>query len=262
MDASRPCSAETRRRRRRRPRRTLAAAAILLAGAVAGTGLAAPAYAVAPPRTASFSADDYCLGQCADILPPGANGSATLAEILSNQAFGSQPAHADDTRDLYANLALGYPGLTDETIDRFFADASFDVAPADVETVVTPRSDVTITRDKRTGVPHIRGTTRYGTEYGAGWAAAQDRLWLMDVLRHVGRGELTEFRRRGGGQPRAGAAVLQGGAVHRGRPPEPDRPRGRGWRSARHAGAGRRPGVPRRGQRLHHAGPREPQLPG
>lgn len=193
MDASRPCSAETRRRRRRRPRRTLAAAAIVLAGAVAGTGLAAPAHAVAPPRTASFSADDYCLGQCADILPPGANGSATLAEILSNQAFGSQPAHADDTRDLYANLALGYPGLTDETIDRFFADASFDVAPADVETVVTPRSDVTITRDKRTGVPHIRGTTRYGTEYGAGWAAAQDRLWLMDVLRHVGRGELTEF---------------------------------------------------------------------
>lgn len=66
--------------------------------------------------------------------------------------------------------------------------------PADqVGKVTTPRDDVTITRDKKTGVPHIKGTTRYGTEYGAGYAAGQDRLWLMDLFRHIGRGELTSF---------------------------------------------------------------------
>ncbi|HEY6797657.1 MAG TPA: penicillin acylase family protein [Kineosporiaceae bacterium] len=159
----------------------------------AGPAVPTQAAVQAPARTASFSADDYCLGQCSDILPAGENGGATLVEILANQAFGTQPSHADDQRDLYANLALGYPSLTNDTINTFFNDASLDVAPTDVESVATPRSDVTITRDKATGAPHIRGTTRYGTEYGAGWVAGVDRLWLIDVLRHVGRGQLTSF---------------------------------------------------------------------
>ena len=55
---------------------------------------------------------------------------------------------------------------------------------------------MTIIRDKATGVPHITGTTRSGTKFGAGYAAAQDRLWLMDLFRHVGRGQLTALRRR------------------------------------------------------------------
>jgi Penicillin amidase/F5/8 type C domain len=57
---------------------------------------------------------------------------------------------------------------------------------------------VTIVRDRATGVPHITGTTREGTMFGAGYAGAQDRLWLMDLMRHVGRGELTPFA---GGAP-------------------------------------------------------------
>ncbi len=34
--------------------------------------------------------------------------------------------------------------------------------------------------------------------FGAGYAGAEDRLWLMDLLRHVGRGQLTSFA---GGAP-------------------------------------------------------------
>jgi len=166
-----------------------AAIAVLIAA------LAVPgrADALAPVRTASFSGDDYCLGQCGDILPPGENGNATLAEILLNQAFGSQPGHADDQLARYASLAGGQSSLTDATIDNYYNDAAFDVAPTQVESVQTPRTDVTITRDLPTGVAHVRGTTRAGTEYGAGWIAAADRLWLMDVLRHVGRGQLSSF---------------------------------------------------------------------
>ena len=40
-----------------------------------------------------------------------------------------------------------------------------------------------------------------GPMYGAGYAGAQDRLWLMDLMRHVGRGELTSFAGGAGGQP-------------------------------------------------------------
>ncbi|MFD5630069.1 penicillin acylase family protein [Streptomyces sp. NPDC127072] len=145
-------------------------------------------------------ADDYCGSQCSDILPPGENGNATLAQILLNQVFGSQPAHAEDQLGPYANLASGYSALTDTKINDFFNDASFGVPADQVESTTKPagRTDVTIVRDKKTGVPHITGTTRYGTEFGAGYAAAQDRLWLMDVFRHVGRGKLTPFA---GGAP-------------------------------------------------------------
>jgi acyl-homoserine lactone acylase PvdQ len=148
-----------------------------------------------PPASAGPAANDYCGGQCSDILPPGENGNATLAQILLNQVGGVQPAHAEDQLGPYANLASGYSTLTDTKINTFFNDASFGVAAGQVESTTMPggRTDVTIVRDKATGVPHITGTTRSGTEYGAGYAAAQDRLWLMDVFRHIGRGQLTSF---------------------------------------------------------------------
>ncbi|MFD7709035.1 penicillin acylase family protein [Streptomyces sp. NPDC059785] len=141
------------------------------------------------------AANDYCGGRCSDILPPGQNGNATLAQILLNQAFGTQPSHAEDQLAPYANLATGHTTLTDATIKNFFNDASFGVASDQIASTTRPanRTDVTIVRDKATGVPHITGTTRYGTEFGAGYAAAEDRLWLMDLFRHVGRGQLTPF---------------------------------------------------------------------
>ncbi|MFI2302488.1 penicillin acylase family protein [Actinacidiphila glaucinigra] len=170
--------------------RTAAAAAVLALGASL----------VAPLPTAAHAAPvtDYCQGRCSDILPPGENGNATLAQILLNQIFGTQPEHAEDQLGPYANLAGGYQNLTDATINNFFNDASFGVPAGQVASTTSPRSDVTITRDRKTGVPHISGTTRYGTEFGAGYAAAQDRLWLMDLFRHVGRGRLTSFA---GGAP-------------------------------------------------------------
>lgn len=158
-------------------------------------GLLSPISRAVAADTATAAANDHCGGQCSDILPPGENGSATLAQILLNQAFGAMPDHASDQLPLYADLATGHSTLTDAKINTFFNDASFGVPAGQVASTEKPagRTDVTIVRDKKTGVPHITGTTRYGTEFGAGYAAAQDRLWLMDVFRHVGRGQLTQF---------------------------------------------------------------------
>ena len=52
---------------------------------------------------------------------------------------------------------------------------------------------MTILRDKAYGIPHIYGETRADTMFGAGYAGAADRLFLMDVLRHTGRAELASF---------------------------------------------------------------------
>ncbi|MEU8202651.1 penicillin acylase family protein [Streptosporangium sp. NPDC049046] len=160
-------------------------------GETTGNTAGAATAAVLPP-------DDYCLGECADILPPGQNGNATLAGILAHQALGTKPKHSDDQLGKYANLLSGYTGLTNDQIADFFNDASFGVPAGQVESTTSPRSDVTIVRDKATGTPHITGTTREGTMFGAGYAGAQDRLWVMDLMRHVGRGELTPFA---GGAP-------------------------------------------------------------
>ncbi|MGW4644653.1 penicillin acylase family protein [Sphaerisporangium sp. NPDC004334] len=168
---------------------------ITAASALAILTLASP---VVPASAAVYTADDYCLGQCADVLPPGQNGNATLVEILANQSLGTMPRHSGDQLGKYAGLISGYTGLTEDQIAAFFNDASFGVPAGQVESTTSPRADVTIVRDKATGVPHITGTTREGTMFGAGYAGAQDRLWLMDLMRHVGRGELTPFA---GGAP-------------------------------------------------------------
>ena len=55
-----------------------------------------------------------------------------------------------------------------------------------------------IVRDTDFGLPHIYGATRPGTEFGAGYAAAEDRLFMTDALRHAGRGQLAAFA---GGAP-------------------------------------------------------------
>jgi acyl-homoserine lactone acylase PvdQ len=141
---------------------------------------------------------DYCLGQCVDILPPGQNGNATFAELLSHTVTGARPAHSADQLGMYANLAGGYQTLTTDTITQFFNDNSFGVAADDVERTYQPRSDVTVVRDKKAGVPHIYGTTRAGTMFGAGYATAENKLFLMDVLRRAGRGQVTPFA---GGAP-------------------------------------------------------------
>ncbi|MFF1698538.1 penicillin acylase family protein [Streptomyces sp. NPDC058257] len=167
--------------------RTLTASAALALAASLLTPQPGSAADEPPPAT------DYCEGQCADVLPPGANGNATLAEILSHRVFGTQPAHAEDQLGPYDKLSSGYPSLTDDKLTEFFNDASFGVRDGQAASVTKPRDDVTITRDKKYGIPHIKGSTRYGTEFGAGFAAGQDRLWLIDLFRHIGRGELTSF---------------------------------------------------------------------
>lgn len=147
------------------PRTVKFRAATVAAVLILGTTLLA-----ASPQPGAVAADpvpvaDHCQGQCDDILPPGENGNATLVEILGNQAFGTHPAHSDDQLDRYNGLVAGYTGLTDQKLTDFFNDASFGVPKDQVESVTSPRDDVTITRDRKSGVPHIKGTTRYGTEF-------------------------------------------------------------------------------------------------
>ena len=166
----------------------------LIAGAVAAALWisAAPAAAQVQP----YRTGDY--GGFHDVLPPGTNGRTNLVELALFLATGARPRHSDDQRDMYARLLSATPGVTADNLGSLFKDSSFGSPPGGQARAYSPREGLTITRDTAFGVPHVYGTTREAAMFGLGYAAAEDRLFLMDVLRHAGRAQLTSFA---GGAP-------------------------------------------------------------
>lgn len=172
--------------------------------ATAGLALTAgllPAAAQAPPDD-----DDEAPGQYQgfgdpggfhNIAPPGQDGSLNTLEVAQAQASGETPPHFDDQLDLYAGLIRDdvTPGFAAEDLDVWFKDASFGLREDDVARTYQPggRDDVVVIRDQSFGVPHIYGDTREAAQFANGYTGAEDRLFLMDVLRHVGRAELSSF---------------------------------------------------------------------
>jgi hypothetical protein len=127
-----------------------------------------------------------------NIVPPGQQGTLNGLDTLT-AALGSPPKHFVDQEAMYANLVHAVPGLTDAQLGAFFKDASFGVVPGDIAATYSPTAGVTVVRDKSFGVPHIFGQTRYATMFAQGYTGAEDRLFFMDALRHVGRARLSEF---------------------------------------------------------------------
>jgi acyl-homoserine lactone acylase PvdQ len=162
-----------------------------------------PAAGAAPPQP--YGTNDA--GGFRSVLPAGENGLDNFQQLLEFKGLGTLPAHYADQQPLYENLLYASPGLSESQIPSYYKDATFGVPAGEVESEVEPRPGATIVRDKAFGVPHIYGTTRADTMFGAGYAGAQDRLFLMDVLRHTGRAELSSFL----GGSNAGADAAQWG---------------------------------------------------
>jgi acyl-homoserine lactone acylase PvdQ len=159
---------------------------------------AAPTMAPAAVPVPPYGSGDDGGGGFHDVLPPGTNGLANLVQLGAFLTTGARPTHNSDQLSMYADLVRATPGMTAANLSKYYKDSTFGVKAGDVASTVSPRADVTIVRDKGFGVPHIYGSTRAGAMFGAGYAAAQDRLFFIDVLRHLGRGELSSFA---GGAP-------------------------------------------------------------
>ncbi len=155
--------------------------------AIAAMVLCSAATAAAEVPVQPYGTNDA--GGFRNVLPPGENGLDNAAQLAAFQANGSYPPHFSDQLPLYAGLIHASPTLTREQIPNYFKDATFGAKEGDLASVESPRSDVTIARDGSYGVPHVYGSTRAGVMFGAGYAGAADRLFLMDVLRHAARAE-------------------------------------------------------------------------
>ncbi|MDX6512805.1 MAG: hypothetical protein QOE36_2309, partial [Gaiellaceae bacterium] len=109
-----------------------------------------------------------------NVLPPGQSGSLAF------------PPSARDQMKLYDALTPLFDQVTNADIARDFKPETLGLGGAKVVRVERPRGDVRILRD-RWEVPHVYGSTRAGTEFGAGWVTAEDRGLLMELLRGPGR---------------------------------------------------------------------------
>ncbi len=132
-----------------------------------------------------------------NIFTPGQDANLTPAELQQANAADAAndptgfPPHYADQRIAYDALTGAAPDITTKTLDQYFKDESFGVKADDIARIYDPQPDVTVIRDRSSGVPHIYGRTRYGALFGEGYTTAEDRLLAADVLRRVGRANLT-----------------------------------------------------------------------
>ena len=133
----------------------------------------------------AYRADDSSNGSAMYILPPGENGLINSQQLSALSSGGPRPTGSADQLGPYANLLYGSGSVTDANVGSYFLDESFGVRPQDVTKVEKPSASVAVTilRDTHQ-VPHIYGRSMNAMAFGAGYAAGEDRLFFMDVLRH------------------------------------------------------------------------------
>lgn len=165
-------------------RRLIAATAALLVVALVMTGSGIAQETAVQP----YGARDGAV-VALNILPPGQGRYQNGAEALA----GTEWEHNSDQIALYEKLVQGAPNVKPTELDQYFKDATFGVKTEDIEEEYSPRDGVTVIRDAGFGVPHVYGTTRADVMFGAGYVSAEDRMFMMDTLRHIGRGRLSEF---------------------------------------------------------------------
>lgn len=74
----------------------------------------------------------------------------------------------------------------------FLGSALYGQAPVSTVVVRELEGTVTVRRDAR-GIPYVEATTDVDLYFAQGYVTASDRLWQMDILRRVPRGETAEI---------------------------------------------------------------------
>ena len=76
--------------------------------------------------------------------------------------------------------------ITREALRAALPDLSSDIAVAGLDGAVSLYRDAL-------GIPHVEAVSASDAFFGQGFAAAQDRLWQMDLDRHKAHGRSAEL---------------------------------------------------------------------
>ncbi len=161
--------------------------AVVLVVAAALAGAVAPASAAAqePPPI-----DVPIFGQFRSVLAQGEGQSVTATDLAAYEASGEPPESFVSQQPLYVDIMPHAGSLSASDLDTYYKDTNFGAMPGGVAKVETPEPGVQIFRDADYGMAHIYGDTRYDVMFGAGYASAEERLFLMDALRRTAKGTL------------------------------------------------------------------------
>jgi acyl-homoserine lactone acylase PvdQ len=130
---------------------------------------------IATPAASKTGPDGDYAAVALNILPPGQSGNLNMDRNTTDQLR------------LYDRLTPLFDGVRVRDLERSFKPAWFGlrgVGPGRVGR--TPRRGVRIVRD-RYGVAHVTGRTADDVAFGAGWATAEDRGLLLQLIRGPGR---------------------------------------------------------------------------
>ena len=142
------------------------------------------------------------------VLGVGQGQTVNATDLAANQASGQPPDSFVNQLQMYSGVSRVASTLTASTLDKGWKDSGFrpQSAPGAVE---SPRAGVTIVRDPVYRVPRIYGVTRADTMFGAGYATAEDRLFLMEALRHTAEASTVELLGPGAAKDDAAAITHQ-----------------------------------------------------
>ena len=131
------------------------------------------AFVAGGTATSAVPNEDYA-AVAFNVLAPGQSGSLELNTNSSDQL------------KLFDALTPRAGSVSASQLPRYFKPAWFRLRGTRSVRVVRPRAGVTITRDAW-GVPHVEGRTYADVAFGAGWATAEDRGLLLQLIRGPGR---------------------------------------------------------------------------
>src|SRR3954449_2909306 len=154
---------------------------------------AALAMLAAPPAAHAAGAfGDH--GGFYSVLALGQGETVNAAEFAQSQLTGNPPPSFVNQFDMYSGVSRAADGLTLDTLTDYWKKSSFRTADEDNGGgTETPKAGVRIVRDARFQVPRIYGDTRSDVMWGAGYATAEDRLFLMDAIARMAEGRSAEL---------------------------------------------------------------------
>jgi acyl-homoserine lactone acylase PvdQ len=145
------------------------------------------------------------------VLAFGEGEGTSDADLALFEANGTVPAADLSQDEMYEGLEQAWPGFTTADLGTYYKDSDFAPEPsasqlAGIESagatgsvtgpppgVETPEPGVLVIRQAPYDVPRIYADTRAEGMWAAGYVTAEDRLFLMDVLRHTAEGSMAEL---------------------------------------------------------------------
>jgi acyl-homoserine lactone acylase PvdQ len=124
------------------------------------------------------------------VLAQGEGQTINAVDLAAYEANNTPPQSFVSQQPLYAGAMPAAATLTAGNLDSYYKDTGFGQMPGGVASRTTPRPGVTIYRDARFNMAHVYADNRHDLMFGAGYAQAQERLFLMDVLRRTAEGTL------------------------------------------------------------------------